>query len=60
MINTNYIDRLNKILALLISLKSANSLFWVKILTQNTFLGVFANIPTVLDTLEVYAAQSEK
>jgi hypothetical protein len=40
-----------QVLALLLSLKSANSLLWVKILTQNKFLCVFASIPTVLETL---------
>jgi len=40
-----------QVLALLISLKSANSLLWVIIFTQNTFLCVFASIPTVLETL---------
>jgi hypothetical protein len=32
--------------------KSANSLLWVKIFTQSTFLCVFASIPTVLETLK--------
>jgi hypothetical protein len=30
--------------ALLISLKSANSLLWVKLFTQNIFLSVFARV----------------
>jgi hypothetical protein len=40
-----------QVLALLISLKSANLLLWVIYFTQNTFLCVFASIPTVLETL---------
>jgi hypothetical protein len=35
----------NQVLALLISLKSANSLLWVNFITQNKILCVFANIP---------------
>jgi hypothetical protein len=51
-----------EVLALLISLKSANSLLWIKFLTQNTFLGVFASIPTtVLDTLgSIYSSKQLK
>jgi len=40
-----------EVLALLISLKSANSLLWVIYFTQNTFLCVFASIPAFLKTL---------
>jgi len=40
-----------QVLALLIFLKSANSLLWVKSFTENPFLSVFASIPTVLETL---------
>jgi hypothetical protein len=40
-----------EVLALLNSLKSANSILWVIIFTQNTFLGVFASMPTVLEIL---------
>jgi Na+/pantothenate symporter len=38
-------------LALLNSLKPANSFLWVKICTLNKFVCVFASIPTVLETL---------
>jgi hypothetical protein len=40
-----------QVLALLVSLKSANSILWVKVFTQNAFYCVFASIPTVLETL---------
>jgi len=39
-----------QVLALLISLQSANLLLWAQIFTQNTFLGIFASITTVLET----------
>jgi hypothetical protein len=40
-----------EVLALLISLKSVNSLLWVIYFIQNAFLCGFASIPTVLETL---------
>ena len=39
-----------QVLALLNSIKSPNSLLWIDIFSQNTFLCVFVSIPPVLET----------